>query len=88
MEGIINRLSLLGWRICESFSYVFDILTNRTLEDLLDAQIVTTWYTRFASWLIDNFGWGDITMFEIILGGGLALVITLTIIKWVIGIVM
>lgn len=88
MSGIISRLSSFGWSICQTFSSIFDFLTTYTLSDVLNNQIINTWFSTFIEWLVTNLGWGDVTIFEVMLGGGLTLVIALTFIKWVIGIVV
>lgn len=83
---IIDTLSSLGWDIVEGFSNFFFFIKDTTLSEVLTIGSLP-WTEAVVEWLVDKLGWGDVTLFTIMLGGGLSVLVVVTIIKWVIGVV-
>lgn len=87
LSDIISSLSSLGWDVVEGFSNFFIYIKDTTISEFLTIGSFP-WTEAIFDWLVNKFGWGDVTLLSLLLGSGLSILVVVTIVKWVIGIVM
>lgn len=86
MGNIFSKISNHGWEIVRTFSDVFKFISDTTLSEALTIGSFP-WTEAILEWIIDIFGWGDVTIMSLLIGSGITFVIVVTLIKWVIGII-
>lgn len=87
LVDIFTTLSGLGWDLVSGFNKIFIYMKDTSLSDVLSYGSFP-WTEAIIEWIVDQFGWGDVTLLSVLVGGGFTTLVVVSIVKWVIGIIM